>query len=313
MRIGLDVMGGDYAPEATIAGAIMANKELGTSDQIVLIGDEKAIYAQLKKEQANPEEFEIIHAAQNISMGEHPLKAFKTKPESGINIGFRLLKNKEIDAFSGAGNSGAMVVGATYSLKPIPGVIRPCGAAILPKQNGGITILLDIGTNPDPKPDVMYQFGILGSIYAEFVHDIKNPKVGLLNIGEEEEKGNLLVQSAHQLMKGTSDFNFIGNVEGRDLLNDKADVIVCDGFTGNVVLKQMESMYRVLIKRGLLDDYIQRFNYENTGGSPVLGINASVVVGHGISSPKAIKNMLLLSKEISYADLFEKITQTLNK
>ncbi len=313
MRIGLDVMGGDYAPEATIAGAIMANKELGTSDQIVLIGDEKTIYAQLKKVNANPEEFEIIHAAQSISMGEHPLKAFKTKPDSSINIGFRLLKNKEIDAFSGAGNSGAMVVGATYSLKPIPGVIRPCGAAILPKQNGGITILLDIGTNPDPKPDVMYQFGILGSIYAEFVHDIKNPKVGLLNIGEEEEKGNLLTQSAHQLMKGTGDFNFIGNVEGRDLLNDKADVIVCDGFTGNVVLKQMESMYRVLIKRGLLDDYIQRFNYENTGGSPVLGINASVVVGHGISSPTAIKNMLLLSKEISYADLFEKIAQTLNK
>jgi glycerol-3-phosphate acyltransferase PlsX len=313
MRIGLDVMGGDYAPEATIAGAIMANKELGASDQIVLIGDEKTIYAQLKKENANPEEFEIIHAAQSISMGEHPLKAFKTKPESSINIGFSLLKNKEIDAFSGAGNSGAMVVGATYSLKPIPGVIRPCGAAILPKQNGGITILLDIGTNPDPKPDVMYQFGILGSIYAEFVHDIKNPKVGLLNIGEEEEKGNLLAQSTHQLMKGTDDFNFIGNVEGRDLLNDKADVIVCDGFTGNVVLKQMESMYRVLIKRGLLDDYIQRFNYENTGGSPVLGINASVVVGHGISSPKAIKNMILLSKEISYADLFKKIAQTLNK
>ncbi len=313
MRLGLDVMGGDYAPAATIAGAIMANKELGASDKIVLIGDEKVIRDQLKKENADSSAYEIIHASQSISMGEHPLKAFKSKPESSINIGFKLLKNNEIDAFSGAGNSGAMVVGATYSLKPIPGVIRPCGAAILPKQNGGITILLDIGTNPDPKPDVMYQFGILGSIYAEFVHDIKNPKIGLLNIGEEEEKGNLLAQSTHQLMKDTNDFNFIGNVEGRDLLNDKADVIICDGFTGNVVLKQMESMYRVLVKRGLSDDYIQRFNYENTGGSPILGINASVVVGHGISSPKAIKNMLLLSKEISYADLFEKIAQTLNK
>jgi glycerol-3-phosphate acyltransferase PlsX len=313
MKIGLDVMGGDFAPKATIAGAIMANKELGTSDQIVLIGDEKIIYRQLKEENADPKDFHIVHAADEITMGEHPLKAFKTKPNSSINIGFSLLKAKEIDAFSGAGNSGAMVVGATYALKPITGVIRPCGAAILPKQNGGITILLDIGTNPDPKPDVMYQFGILGSIYAEFVYGIKNPKVGLLNIGEEEEKGNLLSQSAHQLMKDTNDFNFIGNVEGRDLLNDKADVIVCDGFTGNVVLKQMESMYRVLMKRGLMDDYTKRFNYENTGGSPILGINSSVVMGHGISSPIAIKNMLLLSKEISYADLYEKIAQTLNK
>ena len=313
MRIGLDVMGGDFAPKATIAGAIMANSEISASDQIVLIGDKNLILKQLKEENVDSKEFDIIHADEAISMGEHPLKAFKTKPNSSINIGFKLLKTKEIDAFSGAGNSGAMVVGATYSLKPIPGVIRPCGTAILPKENGGLTILLDIGTNPDPKPDVMHQFGILGSIYAEFVHGIKNPKVGLLNIGEEEEKGNLLTQSTHQLMKGTHDFNFIGNVEGRDFLNNKADVIVCDGFTGNVVLKQMESMYRVLIKRGLVDDYIQRFNYENTGGSPVLGINASVVVGHGISNPKAIKNMLLLSKEISYADLFDKIAQTLNR
>jgi len=313
MRIGLDVMGGDFAPKATIAGAIMTNKELGTSDQIVLIGDEKIIYQQLKEENADPKDFHIVHAAEEITMGEHPLKAFKTKPNSSINIGFGLLKAKEIDAFSGAGNSGAMVVGATYTLKPITGVIRPCGAAILPKQNGGITILLDIGTNPDPKPDVMYQFGILGSIYAEFVYGIKNPKVGLLNIGEEEEKGNLLSQAAHQLMKDTNDFNFIGNAEGRDLLNDKADVIVCDGFTGNVVLKQMESMYRILLKRGLIDDYTKRFNYENTGGSPILGINSSVVIGHGISSPIAIKNMLLLSKDISYSDLYEKIAQTLNK
>ncbi|MBU1014408.1 MAG: phosphate acyltransferase PlsX [Bacteroidetes bacterium] len=313
MRIGLDVMGGDFAPKATIAGAVMAKTELGTSDQIVLIGDEKKIYQQLKEENTDPKDFHIIHAAEEITMGEHPLKAFKTKPNSSINIGFGLLKAKEIDAFSGAGNSGAMVVGATYALKPITGVIRPCGAAILPKQNGGITILLDIGTNPDPKPDVMYQFGILGSIYAEFVYGVKNPKIGLLNIGEEEEKGNLLSQSAHQLMKDTNDFNFIGNVEGRDLLNDKADVIVCDGFTGNVVLKQLESMYRVLLKRGLIDDYTKRFNYENTGGSPILGINSSVVMGHGISSPIAIKNMLLLSKDISYSDLYEKIAQTLNK
>lgn len=311
MRIGLDVMGGDYAPKATVAGAIMANEKIGAPDKIVLVGDKKTILKLLRDENVNPENFEITHASEVISMGEHPLKAYKTKPNSSINVGFQLLKTNEIDAFSGAGNSGAMVVGAMYSLNPIPGIIRPCGAALLPKENGGTTILLDIGTNPDPKPDVMYQFGMLGSVYAENVHGIPNPRVGLLNIGEEEEKGNLLSQATHQLMKGTKDFNFIGNVEGRDFLNDKADVIVSDGFTGNVVLKQMESMYRFFVKRGLSDEYLQRFNYENYGGSPILGIHSSVVVGHGISSPKAIMNMLLLSKEIHDANLSKKISSAL--
>ncbi len=308
MKVGIDVMGGDFAPKSTIEGAILAQKEIGTSDHIVLVGDETIIREELSKRNESASDYEIVHASEVISMGEHPLKAFKTKTDSSINNGFRLLKEGRIDAFSSAGNSGAILIGSIYSLEAVPGIIRPCIAAILPKENGGITILLDVGTNPDPKPDVMYQFAILGSIYGKFVHGIKNPKVGLLNIGEEEEKGNLLSQSAFQMMKGSNDFNFIGNVEGRDLLNDKADIIVCDGFTGNVVLKQIEAMYQLMISKGLHNDnFIKRFNYEIYGGTPVLGINSSVVVGHGISSALAIKNMILLSKEIKKAGLSQKI------
>ena len=173
--------------------------------------------------------------------------------------------------------------------------------------------MLDIGTNPDVKPDVLYQFAILGSIYSKFVLNVKNPKVGLLNIGEEEEKGNLLCQSAFRLMKGSNNFNFYGNIEGRDLFRDKADVIVCDGFTGNIVLKQIEAMYRLMVKRNLVDDFFDKFNYENYGGSPILGVNSSVVIGHGISNARAIKNMIFLSKEIHEAKLTQKIKRAMSK
>ncbi|MCF8227699.1 MAG: phosphate acyltransferase PlsX [Bacteroidales bacterium] len=313
MKLGLDVMGGDFAPDACIQGAILAKESLPESDTIVLIGKEEIIHEQLKEKNASPEDFQIVHAEEVITMGEHPLKAFTRKTNSSISKGFKLLKNHQIDAFSSAGNSGAMLVGSMYTVNSIQGIIRPCTSAILPKENGGITILLDIGTNPDPKPDVLYQFAILGSIYAQEVYNIENPKIGLLNIGEEEEKGNLLMQHAYQIMKDSRKFNFIGNIEGRDLYNDKADVIVSDGFTGNVVLKQIESMYRMMVKRQLADEYIKRFNYEKYGGSPILGINASVVLGHGISSPLAIKNMLYLSKEIHEAKLSDKIRLALNR
>lgn len=311
MRIGLDVMGGDYAPKSTIQGAILAQDELATFDRLVLIGDEDLILSSLREENADLDSFDIVHASEVITMGEHPLQAFKKKPDSSISVGFNLINNKQIDTFSSAGNSGAILIGSIYKLNAVPGIIRPCIAAILPKENGGITILLDVGANPDPKPDVLYQFAVLGSLYGEYVHGIEKPKVGLLNIGEEEEKGNLLSQSAYRMMKDSNEFNFIGNVEGRDFLNEKADVIVCDGFTGNVVLKQMETMYKFMLKRGLNDDYVKRFNYENYGGTPVLGVSSSVVVGHGISSAKAIKNMILLSKNIHKANLSDKILNAL--
>ena len=313
MKIGLDVMGGDFASDNPILGAIQAYKELPSSDTIILIGDQKIIENKLRQENFDPSKFEIVHASEVIEMAEHPVKAFSNKKDSSIGIGYKMLKMQKIDSFSSAGNSGAMLIGSIYSINTISGIIRPVTSAILPKENGGISILLDIGTNPDPKPDVMYQFAILGSIYAKEVYAISNPRVGLLNIGEEEEKGNMLAQYSFKLMKDTKDFNFIGNIEGRDFMEDKADVIVCDGFTGNIVLKQIESMYKFMIQRGFNDDYVKRLNYENYGGTPILGINSSVMLGHGISSSLAIKNMLLQSKNIYEAKLSEKIKKALSK
>lgn len=309
MRIGIDIMGGDFAPDATVAGSILARNTLPENTGIVLIGDEPQIRSLLKSKGGDPGNFDIVHSSEVIGMGEHPTKAFGQKPNSSIAIGFHLLKEKKIDAFASSGNTGAMLVGCMFSVKTIPGVIRPCITSILPKFKGGNGVILDVGINADCKPDVLYQFGILGSLFVEHVHGIKKPKVGLMNIGAEAEKGNLVAQAAYGLMKDSGDFNFIGNVEGRDLFNEMADVIVCDGFTGNVVLKEAESFYRMIKKRGINDAYFDRFNYEIYGGTPVLGINSSVIIGHGISNDIAIKNMILLAKEVAEAKLSEKIKQ----
>lgn len=309
MKIALDILGGDYAPEATCKGASMALAELPAHVKLVLIGDEEAINNQLQHETIDRSRIEIVHATETIGMGEHPAKAFVQKPNSTIGIGFKLLKEGAVDAFASVGNTGAMLVGSMLTVKAIPGVIRPCIMSALPKENGGVNIVLDVGTNADCKPDVLYQFGILGSTFAKHIYNIDNPKVGLLNIGEEEEKGNLLTQSAHQLMKGSADFNFVGNIEGRDIFSDMVDVIVCDGFTGNVVLKEAEAFYELTKKRGIKDAYFDRFNYEIYGGTPILGINSNVMIGHGISSPLAIKNMLLLTNDVVENKLSEKIKQ----
>jgi len=309
MKIGIDIMGGDFAPDATVSGAILAYNELPKNVRLVLIGDKEQIISCLTEKGADSNNFDIVHASEVISMGEHPTKAFTQKPNSSISIGFHLLKEGGIDGFASNGNTGAMLVGSMFSVKTIPGVIRPCITSLLPKENGETGLILDVGINADCKPDVLYQFAILGSLFAEHVYGIKKPKVGLLNIGEEPEKGNLISQATHSLMKDTKDFNFIGNVEGRDIFNDMADVIVCDGFTGNVVLKQAEALYTMIKKRGLSDEYFDRFNYENYGGTPVLGINSTVMIGHGISNDIAVKNMLLLTKDIVEAKLSDKIKQ----
>lgn len=307
MKIAIDIMGGDFAPTATIGGAVLASKELPKEVKLVLIGDQQQIEAGLKKHSVSLSEFEIIHTTEIIGMGEHPTKAFSQKPKSSISVGFSLLKEKKIDAFASNGNTGAMLVGSMFSVKAVPGVLRPCIASVLPRENGSVGLILDVGTNADCKPDVLYQFGVIGSLYASSVYGIKNPKVGLLNIGEEPEKGNLVTQAAHNLMIDSKDFNFIGNVEGRDVFDEKADVIVCDGFTGNVVLKQAEAFYNLIKKRNRSDEYFDRFNYENYGGTPVLGINSNVIIGHGISNETAVKNMLLLSKDVVEAHLPDKI------
>jgi glycerol-3-phosphate acyltransferase PlsX len=300
-------MGGDYAPKASVLGAIAAHQSLNAGEHLVLIGDTEQIKPILAEEGFNPDHFEYVHTDEVIGMGEHPTKAIVQKPNSSIAVGFNLLKEGKIDSFASAGNSGAMLVGAVFSVKTIPGIIRPCLCTILPKIKGGTGLLLDVGANADCKPDILLQFGVLGSLYAENLLQIAAPKVALMNIGEEDEKGNMLSMATFPLMKDTNLFNFVGNVEGRDLFNDKADVIVCDGFTGNVMLKLAESFYVLTIKKGLKDEFFDRFNYEQYGGSPVLGVNAPVVIGHGISSPLAVKNMVLQSREMITTGLVEKI------
>jgi phosphate acyltransferase len=309
MKIGFDISGGDYAPKNCLEGALMALKELPQEVILVLIGDSEAAKAFFSLHKIDPARIEYVHTTEVIEMGEHPTKAFSQKPNSSISLGFKLLKEKQIDAFASAGNTGAMLVGSMFTVKAIPGVIRPCITSILPKENGGFGIVLDVGTNADCKPDVLYQFGILGSICAKEVYKIENPKVGLLNIGEEAEKGNLVTQAAHALMKDSKDFNFIGNVEGREVFSDKVDVVVCEGFVGNILLKTAEAFYELIQKRKRSDAYFDKFNYELYGGTPVLGINANVLIGHGISSALAFKNMLILAKDVINAKLNDKILQ----
>lgn len=307
MRIGIDILGGDYAPQAPLDGVCLALAELDASVRLVLIGDQEQITSHLNAKGVDLSAVDIVHATEVIEMGEHPVKAFSKKQNSTIAVGLKMMMAGELNAFASCGNTGAMLVGAMYTVKSVPGVIRPCITTAFPKENGGFNILLDVGSNADCKPDVLYQFGILGKLYAEHVFGVKEPRVALLNIGEEPEKGNLVAQAAHELMKESTEFRFVGNVEGRDVFGDHADVIVCEGFTGNVVLKFAESFYAAMKKRNIKDEYLDRFNYEIYGGTPVLGVNGNVMIGHGISSPIAIKNMILLSRDVVNADLPAKI------
>lgn len=308
MKIGLDIMGGDFAPKAAVLGAIEAQKVLSADQKIVLFGDKNQALPIIKEAGINPEVFDFVHTTEVIGMGEHGTKSVLQKPNSSISLGFQYLKEGAIDSFSSAGNTGAMLVGAIFSVKPVPGVIRPAVATNVPKLKSGFGIMLDVGANADCKPEVMAQFGLLGSLYAEHVYHIQNPKVGLMNLGEEEEKGNVLTQSTFPLLQKSA-INFIGNIEGRDLFNDKADVIVCDGFTGNVMLKLAETFYILTLKKGFKDEFFDRFNYEQYGGSPILGVNAPVLIGHGISNPEAIKNMVLLSRTMIESQFVDKIKE----
>jgi phosphate acyltransferase len=307
MKIGLDIMGGDFAPQATILGAIAAHKALSANQQLVLIGDKQVAMQLLQDNNFDAGHFEFEHTTEVIGMGEHPAKAVIKKSDSSISVGFQLLKEGKIDAFSSAGNTGAMLVGSVLSVKTIEGVLRPAMSTNIPKLSGGFGLLVDVGANADCKPEYLFQFGILGSLFAECVYNISNPRVALLNIGEEEEKGNVLCQAAYPMMKETGKFNFVGNIEGRDLFSDIADVYVADGFTGNVALKMAESFYMISLKKKITDEFFARFNYEQYGGSPILGVNAPVVVGHGISSPEAIKNMALLSRDMAKSGLVDNI------
>lgn len=310
MRIGIDILGGDYAPDAVLEGAVATLPLLRAEDRLVLIGPRPLAEERLIAMGCEPDRFEFVHTSEAILMGEHPAKAFQHKPNSSIALGFGLLREGAIDGFASAGNTGAMLVGCMYTIKSIPGVIRPAIAAPFPRIEGGTGILLDVGLNPDCKVDVLYQYAILGSLYASHVMGIESPRVGLINIGEEEEKGNLLAKAAYDLMKGSTDFNFAGNIEGNDLFSlSKSDVMVCDGFTGNILLKEAEALYSIVKSRKINDEFFEQFNFENFGGTPILGVNAPVIIAHGSSTSKAFKNMILHTKNVIEARLIEKFKQ----
>jgi len=313
MRIGVDVMGGDFAPDAVIEGAVDSLAQLSADDELVLIGDQKSIISKLKELNTDPSSFRIVPTTQVIEMGDVPSKAFSQKPDSSIAIGYRLLKLKGIDGFCSAGNTGAMLVGAAYAVAVIPGVLRPALATLLPSVDGRNSVILDVGLNPDTKPEVLMQYGILGSLYARYVLGIDKPRVRLLNIGAEESKGTPAVKAAYELMKDHPSLNFEGNIEANDLFREAmADVIVCDGFVGNVMLKQTEAFHHIYKERNLLKDpFFERLDFESIGGTPVVGINANVVIGHGISKRKAIMNMILQTMAVVDVDLAGKIKEAI--
>ena len=308
LKIGLDAMGGDFAPEAAVKGAVMASAEIGADSKIVLFGDKERIEAILAGENCPADRFEIVPTTEVIEMGDHPAKAFQAKADSSITVGFGYLAKGTIDGFASAGSTGAMMVGSMYAVKPIEGVIRPTISSIIPTIAGRPALLLDVGLNVDCKPEVLAQYGLIGSIYAEAVLGIGKPRVAVLNIGEEETKGNAQTKATYELLKEDGRINFVGNVEGSYIFTGQvADVIVCDGFVGNTVLKMAEGLYRINKKLGGGNAFWDAMNYENVGGTPVLGVNAPVIIGHGISSARAIKSMILSTEQCIKADLTVKL------
>lgn len=309
LKIGVDAMGGDFAPEAAVKGAVMALGAVDAESRIVLFGDRERIEAVLAAEGCPAERFDIVHTTEVIEMGDHPAKAFQAKADSSITVGFGHLAKGAVHGFASAGSTGAMMVGSRYAVKPIEGVIRPTISSAVPTVSGRPALLLDVGLNVDCRPEVLAQYGLIGAIYSEAVLGVERPRVALLNIGEEEAKGNAQTKAAHELMKADGRYDFVGNIEGSHLFSGKvADVIVCDGFVGNTALKMAEGFFRINRALGCADNpFWAAMNYENVGGTPVLGVNAPVVIGHGCSSPLAIKNMILTTERCVRADLSGKL------
>lgn len=310
MNIGLDMMGGDFAPLEAIKG-LKLYKESGATADLTLFGDSQQINDLLKEHHLDLTGIHVVHTSQVVDMDEHPTKALREKQDSSIAVGFGYLAKGMTDAFISAGNTGAMMVGSLFSIKAIEGIQRPTIGAYMPRENGKLGWLLDAGINADCKPENLVQFALLGSIFAEQVLNIPNPKVGLINIGEEEGKGNLLAQAAYPLLKELKSINFIGNIEGRDVFLDKADVMVCEGFTGNIILKLAESIHGLVQRRNIKDEFFDMFEFEQYGGVPVLGVNKPVIIGHGISHAKAFKNMIGIAQTMIEKDLIGKIKASL--
>ncbi len=310
MNIALDMMGGDFAPLEAVKGAAEFLNGNNGDIQLTLIGDQEKINEHVASNPIPAGRYSIVHTTQVIEMHEHPTKALKEKQDSSIAIGFKLLATGKTDAFISAGNTGAMMVGALFSIKAIEGVLRPTIGAYLPREDGTLGLLVDVGLNADCKPENLNQFAILGSLFARHILNFENPKVGLVNLGEEEGKGNILAQAAYPLLKENKQVNFVGNVEGRDILTTKSDVFVCEGFTGNVILKLAESIYDIVQRRNIDDEHFNRFNFEQYGGVPVLGVAKPVIIGHGISHATAFKNMIRIAHRMLETDLMGKIKES---
>jgi len=322
MKIAVDVMGGDYAPEEIIKGAILSLEK--DSFEIVLLGDEDYISKVLKEHDINPDRISIVNCKNNIGSGEMPLIALKNKKDSSIVIGSKLVKQKQVDAFISAGNSGAVMAAALLIIGCVEHIRRPAIATILPSLSGKV-IILDVGANVDCKPKHLLQFSQIGSRYAKSILRKENPTVGLLNIGEEENKGNDFSQKAYKILKEKCD-NFHGNVEGKDVFKGKVDVVVCDGFTGNVLIKLSEGITKMLlleIKDKIIDalpnnnemnrlkniflEIVKRIDYKEIGGLPLLGINGYCFICHGRSKAKAIKNAIWNAVDFVNSDMLEQL------
>ena len=313
IRIGLDAMGGDFAPEVAVKGAIKALDAVAEDCRIVLFGDREAICNILAEEGCAKERFDIVATSEVIEMGDHPVRAFQQKSDSSIAVGFRHLAEGKIDGFASAGSTGAVMVGSTQVVKAIEGVIRPAISTLIPTIVDKSALLLDVGLNIDCKADVLEQYALIGSIYAKTILGIENPRVALLNIGTEPTKGNLQIKAAHELLQlgcEAGKYNFIGNVEASHIFTaEVADVIVCDGFVGNTILKLSEGLYSINALHGHTNQFWEGLNYEHTGGTPVLGINAPVILGHGKSTAQAIKSMILSAESSIRSNIVEHLKE----
>lgn len=326
-RIIVDAMGGDFAPHNAVEGAILA-AEANTNIDLYLVGQSDKIQIVLNEKNLNFDKNKIINASQVIEMGDAAAASLKSKPDSSIVVGCQYVKDKKADAFVSAGNTGAMMTASTLIMGRIPGVGRPTIGAMFPSTKG-FCYLYDVGAGKDAKPQHLYEYAVMGVIYAKEMHNIRTPSVGLLSMGEEESKGNELTLAAYKLLKD-SNLNFIGNVEGRDILNGPADVIVCDGFVGNIILKFGESVPKLLkhllqetanrsiidklkigIVKGVLRKALKPMDYQEHGGVPLLGVNGISIIGHGSSSAIAIRNMVFKAYEMFEHNLVGKIEKSL--
>jgi glycerol-3-phosphate acyltransferase PlsX len=332
VRVGVDAMGGDNAPVVEIEGSIAAAKELNGAVEVVLVGHEDRIYHHLDRGQAERLGIRVHHSTEQVLMGDSAAFSFRRKQDSSIVVASRLLKLGEIDAIVSAGNTGAVVTASLLSVGRVEGVVRPAIAVIVPTPTGH-TILLDVGANSDCKPVHLYQFAVMGMVYSKYIFGVAEPRVGLLNIGEEDSKGSEAAVQAYKLLHDARPrVNFIGNVEGRDVLKGTADVVVCDGFTGNVILKFAESVIGLMmstVRREMEKDLSIRFgalllkpvfrrlksrlNYEEYGGAPLLGVNGVCVIAHGSSSALAIKNAIRVAAESARSRISARIKEELDR